>query len=330
MGRTVDRHWDSRTYTSRAAESSDPPRTVFRAYVPHPINGWAPDLNAALWHQVSASTERCRELRLSTAAGSLPAGWLLERADDHACRLHERLDEHVETLLQRWATAARVQRIRPSSAAFRLLLLLPGHPVLDVGRAQELLQTNERTARHAVARLIDAGILVRRSAGRRNRVLECADMMDAFTEAAREQPADNLTLASRQSSGPNGGQPGSSEALDGGLPSLCNAAVQRRDRPRRAVRPPSSGAGPKLPGGSRAARLTGRLHMRPARPRMACCCRLDRLDLLDLPAGPLGRGSRRLRPRAGEQRRRASAGGRLGLPAGNPRLRCVHALPCGP
>jgi len=233
MGRTVDRHWDSRTYTSRAAESSDateegdshgavdsrtytsraaessdPPRTVFRAYVPHPINGWAPDLNAALWHQVSASTERCRELRLSTAAGSLPDGWLLERADDHACRLHERLDEHVETLLQRWATAARVQRIRPSSAAFRLLLLLPGHPVLDVGRAQELLQTNERTARHAVARLIDAGILVRRSAGRRNRVLECADMMDAFTEAAREQPADNLTLASRQSSGPNGGQPG--------------------------------------------------------------------------------------------------------------------------
>jgi len=109
MGRTVDRHWDSRTYTSRAAESSDateegdshgavdsrtytsraaessdPPRAVFRAYVPHPINGWAPDLNAALWHQVSASTERCRELRLSTAAGSLPAGWLPERAESIA------------------------------------------------------------------------------------------------------------------------------------------------------------------------------------------------------------------------------------------------------
>lgn len=447
MGRTVDRHWDSRTYTSRAAEPSDPPRTVFRAYIPHPISGWAPDLNAVLWHQVSASTERCRELQRSTATGVLPTEWLLERAEslasstiegirpsarrvaraevqlslfgeqppdddmqalrnikitqhardlaaddsdltleslrslhatlmgddpiagrirdrqnwvgagalggplkashvgpppeavpelledlvafvnrrddgdplvraalahaqfetihpfpdgngrtgrallqfmclreglagrtalpissalmlakqdyfdaldatrivcepndpqrshalhpwidlmaqatDHACRLHERLDEHVETLLQRWATAARAQRIRPSSAAFRLLLLLPSNPVLNIERAQELLRTNERTTRHAVARLADTGILVQRSAGRRNRVLECADMMDAFTEAAREQPADNLTLASRQSSELNGDQLGASDAPKGGLPSLCNAKTVRGGR----------------------------------------------------------------------------------------------------
>ena len=447
MGKMVDRHWDSRTRTSRAAEPSDSPRTVFQAYIPHPISGWAPDLSAALWHQVSAATERCHELQHSTATGSLPAEWLLERAEsiasstiegirpsvrrvaraevqltlfgerppdddmqalrnikvtqhardlvvegsdltidslrslhrtlmgddpiagqirerqnwvgagalggplqashvgpppeavpdlledlidfvnrdgdgnplvraalahaqfetihpfpdgngrtgrallqymclreglagraalpissalmlakqdyfdgldatrvvcgpgdslrshavhpgvdllaqaaDHACRLHERLNEHVETLLHRWAVAARAHRIRPSSAAFRLLSLLPSNPVLNIERAGELLQANERTTRHAISRLADAGILVQRSAGRRNRVLECSDMMDAFTEAAREQPADNLTLASRYSSELNGDQLESIRAPEGGLPSLCNAKTVRGGR----------------------------------------------------------------------------------------------------
>ena len=59
---------------------------------------------------------------------------------------------------------------------------------------QNLLQTTERTARNTVSRLVEAGVLVHRSTGRRDRVFECPDMMDAFTESAREQPADNLTL----------------------------------------------------------------------------------------------------------------------------------------
>ena len=447
MGKTVDRHWDSRTYTSRAAEPSDSPRTVFQAYIPHPISGWAPDLSAALWHQVSAATERCHELRRSTATGSFPAEWLLERAEsiasstiegirpsarkvaraevqltlfgerppdddmralrnirvtqhardlaaegsgltiealrslhrtlmgddpiagkirerqnwvgagalggplqashvgpppeavpslledlvsfvnrdgdgnpivraalahvqfetihpfpdgngrtgrallqymclreglagrvalplssalmlakqdyfdaldatrvvcemddslrshalhpwvdllaqaaDHACRLQERLNEHVETLLHQWTVKARTRRIRPSSAAFRLLSRLPSNPVLNIKRARELLGTNERTTRHAVSRLADAGILVQRSAGRRNRVFECSDMMDAFTEAAREQPADNLTLASRGPSELNGDQLSTTTTSQSGLPSLCNAKTVRGGR----------------------------------------------------------------------------------------------------
>lgn len=439
MGRTVDRHWDSRTYTSRDAWPNDPPRTVFQAYIPHPINGWMPDLRADLWHQVSSTTERCRAVQRTIETGSLSAEWLLERAEslasstiegirpsarrvaraevqlalfgeqppsddmqalrniwvtqhardlaansseltiesllrlhetlmgesdpiagqirdrqnwvgagalggplrashvgpapedvpgllkdlvafvnvgdgesplvraalahaqfetihpfpdgngrtgrallqymclreglsgesalpissalmlakqdyfdaldstrilcapddphrsramhawidlfsqaaDHACRLHERLNEHVEVLMGRWVAAARAQSIRPSSAAFRLLSHLPSNPVLNTDRTRALLQTTERTARHAVSQLVAAGILVQRSAGRRNRVLECPDMMDAFTEAARGQPADNLTL------GKHSDGAGSEDVRP---PSLCNAKTLRGGR----------------------------------------------------------------------------------------------------
>ena len=123
--------------------------------------------------------------------------WIEMLADAvlHACILLDRLSLHVEALRQRWAAQAAAKRIRRSSSAFRLLEHLPANPVLTADSARRLLGANERTARHAVARLADAGILAQRSAGRRNRVFECSDMMDAFTESARAQPAASLTLA---------------------------------------------------------------------------------------------------------------------------------------
>ncbi len=410
MGMTTPRYWDSREYDSRPARRDDPPSEVFEAYIPHPISGWAPDLNARTWQRVAAATQRCRDLQHG-ADGRLPAEWLLERAEsiasssiegirpsarrvaraearlalfgqrsaddemqalrnisvtaharelaasgaalsvdslrrlhetlmgedpisgqirdrqnwvgadqlggplqahhvgpppeavpglledlvayvnepddgiplvraavahaqfetihpfpdgngrtgrallqymylraglatdaalpvsaalmltrreyfdaldatrvvcgpddpsrsrafsgwiehlasasDHACRLHDRLNTHVDALQQLWAAAAGEHRIRSSSAAFRLLAHLPTNPVVTAASAQRLLGSTDRTARNAVSRLAEAGILVQRSAGRRNRVFECVAMMDAFTEASRHQPADNLTL----------------------------------------------------------------------------------------------------------------------------------------
>ena len=121
---------------------------------------------------------------------------LLAGASEHACRLHDRLNTHVETLQHNWTIEARAHRIRPSSAPAKLLEHLPANPVVTAASARRLLSTNERTARNAVSRLAAAGILAQRSAGRRNKVFECSAMMDAFTEAAREQPADNLSLLS--------------------------------------------------------------------------------------------------------------------------------------
>lgn len=120
---------------------------------------------------------------------------MLAEATSHACILHDRLNSHVKALQQRWHAQAAAHRIRQSSAAYKLIGHLPSNPVVTAGSAGGLLGTNERTARHAVARLAEAGILVQRSAGRRNRVFECEDMMDAFTESVREQPAANLTLS---------------------------------------------------------------------------------------------------------------------------------------
>lgn len=434
MGTTALRHWDSREYASRAALPGDPSSEVFEAFVPHPISGWVPDLNAGTWQLVAAVTERCRDL--SRVDAKLPAEWLLNRAEsaasssiegirpsarrvaraearvalfgerppademqtlrnvavtahardlaatgialsvenlrhlhetlmgedpiagqirtrqnwvgggvfggptqaqhvgpppeevpallndlfafinapsdgipmvraavahaqfetihpfadgngrtgrallqymylrdglsgaaalpvsaalmlarpdyfaalnatrvvcaadspqrsrafsewiellarasDHACQLHDRLNTHVETLLHNWSVVTRGHGIRPSSAPAKLLEHLPANPVVTAATVRRLLGTSERTARNAVARLESVGILVQRSAGRRNKVFECSDMMDAFTEAAREQPADNLSLLSakdRIDSSTSGGSPQCNAATIGG------------------------------------------------------------------------------------------------------------------
>ena len=126
---------------------------------------------------------------------------MLAQSTAHACILRERLIGHVEALSQRWAAQARGAGVRSSSAAFRLLEALPRHPIVTASSAAGVLSVETRTAQRAVARLAGLGILEQRSAGRRNRVFECVDMMDAFTEAAREQPAANLTLSTPADTG---------------------------------------------------------------------------------------------------------------------------------
>ncbi|WP_419945616.1 Fic family protein [Candidatus Poriferisodalis sp.] len=154
---------------------------------------------------------------------------MLAEATSHACVLHRRLNAHVEALRQRWAARAADNRIRPSSSAFKLLALLPAHPIVTAGSAKELLSTNERTARHAVARLAEAGILVQRSAGKRNRVFECSDMMDAFTESAREQPAANLSLFT-SSDAPGPSLPAGAASADRSGAVTCGAITRRGNK----------------------------------------------------------------------------------------------------
>ena len=151
---------------------------------------------------------------------------MFAEATHHACILHDRLNSHVDALQQRWAALAAANRIRPSSAAFELLKHLPTSPVVTADSARGLLNTNERTARHAVARLADAGILEQRSAGRRNRVFECGDMMDAFTESSREQPAANLTL-STPAEAPGPTLPAKGPAARDEAGGICGALTQR-------------------------------------------------------------------------------------------------------
>ena len=70
----------------------------------------------------------------------------------------------------------------------RLLDHLAAHPILNVERAAELLGASWRTGARSLEQLQDAGILVQRSAGRRNRVYEAEAITDAFATATRSSP----------------------------------------------------------------------------------------------------------------------------------------------
>jgi len=81
------------------------------------------------------------------------------------------------------ASHRRAAGITPTAGAGRLLDHLPSNPVLNASRAAELLGVSWRTGARSLLRLESAGILVQRSAGRRNRVYEAAAITGAFADA---------------------------------------------------------------------------------------------------------------------------------------------------
>jgi len=130
--------------------------------------------------------------------------WLsmLAEAVHHGAVLRERLTRHVESLSERWKVIAAQDGIRASNALHSILGALPSNPVMTVESAASGLGLNQRTTQRAINKLVKLQILQQRSAGRRNRVFECGDMLDAFTEAVRAQPAASLAL-----DGPRGNLP---------------------------------------------------------------------------------------------------------------------------
>lgn len=200
------------------------------------MHGGALPVSAALMLNKAAYFDALDETRIVCAADDSERSkslrsWIemLAQSASHACVLRERLITHVDALSERWARQARQAGIRTSNAAFKLLEELPRHPVVTAGSAADVLSVSPRTAQRAVDRLAKLGILELRSAGRRNRVFECGDMMDAFAESTREQPAANLTLSTAtgalESTTP---EAGSAAAYDGGH--TCGALTQRGRR----------------------------------------------------------------------------------------------------
>jgi Fic family protein len=80
----------------------------------------------------------------------------------------------------------RLGRVRARSAADLLLGVLVGAPVVTVNSASEMvgrsfIQTNE-----AIQRLVDAGVLMQVTVGRRNRAFEASEIIAAFTALDRQ------------------------------------------------------------------------------------------------------------------------------------------------
>jgi Fic family protein len=75
---------------------------------------------------------------------------------------------------------------RRDSAPLRLIELLPSHPVIDIKAATQLIGGSDETARTAIRRLEDAGILRQVTIGRRNRVWETAGLFDLLDRFERD------------------------------------------------------------------------------------------------------------------------------------------------
>jgi Fic family protein len=80
---------------------------------------------------------------------------------------------------------ARLRRIRADSAVDRLIMALPGAPVITVQSAAALIGRSEQAVNEAVPRLLDAGVLTQTTLGRRNRAFEAPELIDAFTDLER-------------------------------------------------------------------------------------------------------------------------------------------------
>jgi len=114
------------------------------------------------------------------------AEWLriFASATSRAATDAERFSERIDTLVQGWRTRARP--IRAQSAADLLLRVLPSAPLITVETAARLIGRSVQATNLAVARLEEAGVLVRIKDLRRNRAFEAVGLLDALTSFERE------------------------------------------------------------------------------------------------------------------------------------------------
>jgi len=92
-------------------------------------------------------------------------------------------EERIHTIVDRWRTTLGTRRAHAGGR--RLIEHLASHPVLTIAAAAEILSVSSFAASNAIADLVEAGILVKRSTGRRNQVFEAHDVINAFVDLER-------------------------------------------------------------------------------------------------------------------------------------------------
>lgn len=104
-------------------------------------------------------------------------------------------EKRVSALQSFWRT--RVGRARSDSALSLLIDALPAAPVLTATTAAELVGRSFQATNQAIERLVDAGVLVQVSVGRRNRAFEAHELVDAFTDFERRlaSPGGNTLVS---------------------------------------------------------------------------------------------------------------------------------------
>lgn len=95
----------------------------------------------------------------------------------------EHFEQRIEGLKQDWRR--RLGGVRAGSAAALLLEHLPGMPILTVKDAAAAIDRSVQATSGAIARYVEADVLTQVKAGRRNRVWEAPEAIDAFTDFER-------------------------------------------------------------------------------------------------------------------------------------------------
>ena len=88
-------------------------------------------------------------------------------------------EDRVRELQSDWR--GQVGRIRRDSSVSLLIDALPAAPVLTTSTAAELVGLSFQATSLAMERLVEAGVLVQVSIGRRTRAFEAHELVDAFT-----------------------------------------------------------------------------------------------------------------------------------------------------
>ncbi len=112
-----------------------------------------------------------------------------------ACADASAFANQLDELEERWREVAGPVRRR--SAADLLLSALPGLPILTVETAATAIGRSRKRTNDAVNHLHESGVLRQGTIGRRNRVFEVADLLDAITQFERRlaSPAADTAIA---------------------------------------------------------------------------------------------------------------------------------------
>jgi Fic family protein len=106
----------------------------------------------------------------------------------------ELYERGVADVQRAWREA--LGRVRADSAVDLLLNALPGAPVVTVQSAASLIGRSAQAVNQAIPRLVDAGVLMQTTVGRRNRAFEAPDLINAFNDLERQLASpDGNTLS---------------------------------------------------------------------------------------------------------------------------------------
>ncbi|HEU4945543.1 MAG TPA: Fic family protein [Kribbella sp.] len=146
------------------------------------------DALTAFRYTGSANTARAR---------TAPNEWLVmfAAACSQATGEAARFERTAAELKSSWR--ARAAPVRAGSAVERLIDTLPAAPVLTLSAAARLIDRSQQAANQALTRLVEVGVLRQVTDGRRNRVYEAPELIDAFTLLERRfaSPAADTRVA---------------------------------------------------------------------------------------------------------------------------------------